>query len=89
LFENNETNGYTLYPNPVHSKLYIRFDELRSAEVEIKIFDLLGKVLLENKIESIIAGSEHNIDIHHFKEGIYFVQIKSNGASYNQQFIKH
>ena len=71
-----------IYPNPVSGKLTI---QLKSGEFidHLQVSDIRGRVL--ERIENI---NSNQLDVSHFSNGIYFIQIKTNLSTYKQQFIK-
>jgi len=72
LANNEEIN---IYPNPANSKIYI---ESKSV-IEVKLFDLLGN--------EIITTKEKEIDVSNLREGIYFIQVNTNGRIYTKKII--
>ncbi len=64
--------SFECYPNPVRDKLIIEVAEKQSGQ-EFKIFDLLGKEVLNFKLVS----GENEVDVGRLKAGIYFI---SNGT---------
>jgi len=71
--------NFTIYPNPTENKLFIKNN---SNEVEqIRLFSLDGKL-----IKTYISKSE--IDVSFLKEGLYFIQITSEGKSAVEKFVK-
>ena len=68
----NETEGFSIYPNPVNSSFSVEFNQFQK-DVLLEIIDATGSVVLrkENLSGSILTV---NVD---FPAGIYFVKIKS------------
>lgn len=65
----------SLYPNPVNDIVYFSIqNELEFTDGNCTIYDLLGNLLMTNKIHS----SNFSLDINHLSSGIYFIHIKSN-----------
>lgn len=65
----------SLYPNPVNDIVYFSIqNELEFTDGNCTIYDLLGNLLMTNKIHS----SNFSLDISHLSSGIYFIHIKSN-----------
>jgi len=74
-------DGATLkfYPNPATSFITIETDE----PVEIKIYNLEGKVVLESKISSV-----SRIDINHLNTGVYIIQQETKGVVTSHKLVK-
>lgn len=71
-----------LFPNPVSGVLNIEC--MTNNKGKVKIYDLAGKLLLEQKIT--LSGQ---LDIAAFPSGIYWVEIKNEGQSAVQKVIKN
>lgn len=69
-----------LYPNPTQDNLKI----MNSAGAQIDIYNVIGKLMLKNSIES----SLQTIDISHFEKGVYFVQINNKGKRVIEKVVK-
>ena len=70
----------SLYPNPVNTKLQI--EVLSQLEIKnIKVFNLLGKILVETK--------NKEIDFSNFSKGIYLIKIATNKGVATKKVIKN
>jgi hypothetical protein len=66
------------YPNPFNRQTVIRYQLSASCQVEIAIFDLLGKKILTLINEQQTAGHyQTEVDTARLTSGIYFYQIKA------------
>ncbi|WP_035654421.1 T9SS type A sorting domain-containing protein, partial [Flavobacterium saliperosum] len=73
------SNGVSLYPNPVKDILNIDLvDNTRISSV--KIYDLQGKLLLEK--------ASNDIDVSSLSVGVYLIKIKSEKGEFTKKFIK-
>jgi hypothetical protein len=80
-----EQQSVKLYPNPAHESINIRIDDSTLNPDFIRIINLTGKVLLENRLDSGINDFQIPIN---FKEGIYIVQIGSGDITlFTQKLI--
>lgn len=70
-----------IYPNPASKNIYIDLDVNVLKDIEINIWDAAGKKILRSIYQN-------KIDIQHFINGVYFIQITSNLGVYNSKFIK-
>ncbi len=77
----NEELG--IVPNPCASQLGIMNYELGIKEV--KIYNMLGEVVKEFKMEN----NEITINIEHFRNGIYFIELKNIKGTVRKKFIKN
>ncbi|MDB3907724.1 T9SS type A sorting domain-containing protein [Crocinitomicaceae bacterium] len=79
-----------LYPVPATNEITLAFNTIRPENMEYKIIDLSGKVLIEEKLEIKNEGEqEFNINIANFAKGTYTLILQNGVHSSNQQFIKH
>ncbi len=73
-------NGFNLdctpYPNPTKSnKINISFESAKSGSVTVKVYDLKGHILSQQK-ESVLVGlSTISIDIASLTNGTYFIEL--------------
>lgn len=68
----------TVYPNPTSDYLNLNIDD----EVNVKIFDLLGKMVMNQKVIKQISLSNLN-------KGLYLVEVSNNDIHYNTKIIKN
>ena len=82
--EFNNLVNVSLFPNPTSNILNIRVDNQQIESV--KIYNLLGKevIQLSAKNETL-----NKIDISHFTNGIYILQIKTDSNSYTKKVVKN
>jgi len=85
----DETNFY-VYPNPFEGSTSIRFQLDRNAQVDVSVFDLMGK-----KIQSFAHGHqltgeytyEFNPALSGFSSGMYLVKLTVDGRSTTHKII--
>ncbi len=82
--KNNDllTNNFTLYPNPVHSTVYLKVDKLINNGT-IVITDLYGKQL---KQQSLSFGI-NTIDVSNLAKGMYLVSIITENGKQTQKMV--
>ncbi len=76
-----EANDFALFPNPTKGLITIYSKE---TILEIEIFNLQGQSV-KSQIEQ---SSSESIDLSEFKEGVYFLKIKTDLKSFTQKIIK-
>jgi hypothetical protein len=82
--ESDENNDIYLYPNPATDVLKV-FSKNTNENMEYKIYDLSGKLLIEGKAFS----KNGSIDIRDFSDGEYLIKIKSSkGLSQHKIIIQ-
>jgi hypothetical protein len=71
---------YQNYPNPFNGTTKIRFSLDKEYRVSFRIYDVSGKLLLNNEPELIKTGIHHHtVHIDKYASGVYFYQILLNG----------
>lgn len=65
---------FTIYPNPVGEVLFISPENDFSGEVQISIFDVSGKKVLERK-NWMHQGEQISIDVHNLSSGLYLISL--------------
>ncbi len=75
--------AYKVFPNPASDKAVLLLPEGIS-EVEVEIYDLLGKRINRQKI----SNSENTLLISELKNGVYLLQINDGLSTTTKKFIK-
>jgi PKD repeat protein len=68
-----------LWPNPVASKLNIRYSGEYQSKVNVEICDIMGKLVLSEIISNVSDGHEFNVNTESLKQGIYICRISTEG----------
>lgn len=78
-------NGINIYPNPVEDKLMIELEDHSNQSIKLNLFDLNGKLVWKNRMDSQTAEFEMNT----FSTGVYILKIEINGNMYSKKlFLK-
>ena len=76
-----ENSGFTLFPNPVKSTLFIT-NTLENEILSISIFNSIGKrVFITQQISK-------ELDIQFLSKGIYFIKISTENGIFATKFLK-
>jgi minor extracellular serine protease Vpr len=67
---------YQVYPNPSDGVLNIKTIYIPNDKTSIKVYDLKGKLVFENKIVEF-HENEFALDLSNLENGIYFTELKS------------
>ena len=83
----SDHNFFTIYPNPVHEKLFIKINESNNSAYYIRIFDALGRTMLMLPKPSLQNG----VDISRLVNGYYTIQVTENNtkSTTTKSFIKN
>jgi flagellar hook assembly protein FlgD len=64
-----------IYPNPTRGQFNMEFkNEIKN----IKISNMLGQVVYDEKVEQSAAGTSKNMDLSRFENGIYLINVSNN-----------
>lgn len=77
-----------IYPNPVGNSLYVNFGSRNHTSVKLKVLNILGKVICENRYETVHGANSLVMDLHHLKPGVYVLNVENNGYIRIIRFIK-
>ena len=80
---------YSIYPNPLTENTIIKITSTQNEDALLSIFDVVGNVLIHKTIQ--LANGENEIDLNElnaFKNGMYFVQIKTISQVWNTKLMK-
>lgn len=79
--ESVDLKSIAMYPNPVQSDVfYIN----TPTSLEVKIYDLLGKLIAAEHIDS----SNDDIQIDHLKSGVYLIRMSSDSGTITKKLIR-
>lgn len=76
------------YPNPFSSQLQIEFDKniTIEADSQVRIYNALGKILLQKTIPRIQHQVELNLS--NLPKGVFYLQIKNSQYQFTEKLIK-
>ncbi len=78
-----------LYPNPVKTQLKVSFQSKENKVAVLRIHDLLGKVIKENKSELVRGNNDMVFAVDQLNPGVYFLEINISGEKkVVKRFIK-
>jgi hypothetical protein len=75
-----------LYPNPANKDLYLKFDKDFN-DLQLKISDALGKVVLINMVRKLAKGDVIKIPITGLNAGVYFLNCESQDISFSKKIV--
>jgi len=80
-------NDIVVYPNPVNNLLNFKLDTTISGPLEVKIYDLLGK-LVRQEVFNSITDQTIQINLSHLQTSIYFYTLSSTKGIITGKIIK-
>jgi len=84
--EQNLSSEINIYPNPTNGLVNISFSEAAS-NVDIEVYDLLGKQVHHQNMGNITKGSIQTINLNGFADGIYNMRIATSKTTSNHKLL--
>ncbi len=81
-------NSLKVYPNPTTENLKMELDNEYFGNTTIKISDVLGRVLWEQKIDKNSVFIEQNINVSSWASGTYCLRLQTNKGFATKRFVK-
>lgn len=75
---------FSVYPNPTNNLLVITRDSQVGSEVQLRLFDATGKLILE---EAMIATA-HTLSLQNLSPGVYYLRLQMNNQTNTLEIIK-
>jgi hypothetical protein len=74
----NEVMISGIYPNPVQSNFVMSLDSRISTELDVKIYDVVGKLVKSFTRNSNIGVQQLNFDVSELSSGSYMIEVRSS-----------
>lgn len=78
---NIEANKLNIYPNPANTNAFVEFDLKKSAQTEIRMMDVNGKLVYSNSLNLVQGAQKIELPVNGIAKGFYVVELRSNEAS--------
>jgi len=76
-----------VYPNPSEGEFKLMMDMERPEDLDIKVFDLSGKLVYNNEFRAVSRRLEHDINLSHLEKGLYQLHLKTERGIFNKTLI--
>jgi hypothetical protein len=76
IAEADSISSVTVYPNPSANIFHVQYQLETAIEADLKVYNALGKLIIEKKLESSNAG-DIEIELEGFPSGIYYLDFKT------------
>lgn len=84
---NNPLIDLTVFPNPSEGVFQLNFNAQLSGAVNVDVVSPTGQVILQKNLANPMNGSNQNIDLTGFANGIYYLFIRSESGDFIQKRI--
>lgn len=85
-----EVSSLTVYPNPLNESGNVSFELGSNSDVEIKIFDLTGKLVKQKMFNNMSAGTQTiSFNTSSLPNGTYLIIVGTEGKKQVEKFVKY
>lgn len=81
----NETALFNVFPNPTTTELNLNYTDMEDAEAQLNIFDITGKLVMQQKVQ---ANNSNSIDVSNISTGVYVAQLLGANINKSIKFVK-
>jgi hypothetical protein len=82
-------NNIKIIGNPVNDKLTFSYTSSSTQSVDVKIYDMSGRVVLKNKVNSLEGSNVLSLPLSStFKTGMYVVEVNNGTELHSSKFVK-
>ncbi|MCB9257285.1 MAG: right-handed parallel beta-helix repeat-containing protein [Chitinophagales bacterium] len=79
----------SIFPNPYLSTINILFNDAKAGELNVKLFDLTGRILLAESFNTALGVNTLKLEVPaNIAAGVTMMQLERNGAVFNTTLIK-
>jgi surface protein len=88
LAANESSTQIRVYPNPVNDILNVEFEIGADKDINIMVFDQLGKVVHTMNGSYLKGSQKESIDMSSFANGYYFIRLQGDDLMQTFKFVK-
>jgi hypothetical protein len=85
--EDGENTGFSIYPNPASSRIFIRIDVRDVSSIQFTLLDLVGKEVLKQDLAVSGGVNTKEVQLVNINKGIYIGRITVGEKIINQKII--
>lgn len=78
-----------IVPNPNNGQFSVEANNLVKGNIQIEIFNLLGKKIFNEELDYNLEIFHHEIDLKNFSSGIYLIRLNNIDKQYTGKIIKN
>jgi hypothetical protein len=82
-----EAQNWSIYPNPNDGSFTLSFDSSTSETIEIQIFNTLGALVDERRLDVQPGAQQFLISNQNLVSGVYFIMVNSGNTSGMQKLV--
>ena len=87
--EESKFDDMVVYPNPTSSECNVMFDLSKNGNVNIGIYNLSGRLMLNKKFENKVSGGQNiELNVESLPRGTYIIQMTSGNQKLTKKLLK-
>ncbi len=79
--------SFRIYPNPSEEVFKLEFSSSLGEDMEIRITNMMGQIVLEDEIESFSGSYRKRLEMGAYRSGVYLLQLITEKATVNRRII--
>jgi PKD repeat protein len=79
--EKKDHPWYTVYPNPSEGLIRLAFSEASAEPVTIRVFDLMGRMILQKEANAFQGQAELTINLSSAGKGVYILRVSTGSRN--------
>ncbi len=79
--------SFRIYPNPSEGVFKLEFSSSLGEDMEIRITNMMGQIVLEDEIESFSGSYRKRLEMGAYRSGVYLLQLITEKATVNRCII--
>ncbi len=83
------SSKFSFYPNPVSDEIHITYESDKTEDLRLVVFDIQGKVLYQEMINSQIGTNTVKFNVSQLKNGLYLCRLSGSNIFETIKFIKN
>ncbi|HCM74760.1 MAG TPA: hypothetical protein DIS90_00140 [Cytophagales bacterium] len=83
------TSEIHVYPNPITNLVTLSMDVAPGQWASVRVYDLMGQLLLKSEGEVTYVNNPLELDISHFSAGLYLMRVETGGVVKTIRLMKH
>ena len=87
---NSEVSSFVIeeaFPNPVDDNFNISFSTKKSADILFEIYNMLGKLIYQQKVNSLAGNNQIFVNTSEFPEGMYTYFLNDGNSILNRRLL--
>ncbi len=79
--------SFRIYPNPSEGVFKLEFSSSLGEDMEIRITNMMGQIVLEDEIESFSGSYRKKLEMGAYRSGVYLLQLITERTTVNRRII--